>query len=1479
MRGVVVCSLALFACAPSAGDGGAADPDLGAPPLPPRAVCGNGVVEVDEACDDGNDDPTDACNGCQPAACGDGVLRADLTEGEDGWEQCDDGNVFEDDGCRSDCRAARCGDGVLDEGERCDDGNEDDTDHCRSDCRPARCGDEIVNGDEACDDSNGVDTDACTNACEVAVCGDGIVWAGAEDCDGAQGCRDDCTLPACGDARVDDGEACDDGNERDTDGCTTECREAFCGDGLVREGVEECDGEAGCRADCTLPACGDGIVDGGEDCDDANDADDDACTNACADAVCGDGILRVDVAFGEAGWEGCDAPDDPDRCDADCVPLRCGDGVVDPEEGCDDGDQDERDACTNACRPAACGDGVLREDLEVGDEGFEVCDDGNDRDEDACLSDCTVAACGDGFVNAGVEQCDDGNLEPGDGCDGECRSERPVALREVPLAAGWASVRSNFHPQSACFDAPTGNVALMIQSRREIVLVDPATGLRAGQVPLVDYQHAVGVACDADAFHFTDYTANGGGPDLFRASRQGPPIVQTSNGRAAFGGFPLTVHGERMWRANDSNRYDWTPLTQLRVSTKEAPDVLIDQLQVAIPEGIGDLCHDGVALWVLGNVPEGNPVPGANLYRVDAESGQITEAYPGFYECENGRPAGLACEGPRGWLFCFNEDAQAPGGLVELRLPVGEACVDCFECGDGEVEGEEACDDGNQEAGDGCSPECEVEVREGAPVLVGEVALAAAWVGQHSNFHPQGAAYDAETGAVVLALQGRRRLDYVDPATGALDGGTPLPEHSHVVSVGVWGGRFVFSDYTSNGNGPDLLAVPRDGGSVVQQSPETDAFAGYPLTVFGDTIWRGVATPGYDWRGMRTIRVASMVDPDQIERRFEVPADVGDLCFDGVSLWVLGYEHEGPEASPDVSLYQVDPNTGALRVAFEGLYRCRTGRPAGLACDGDRARGWVVCYDEDGGDGTLAEFALNGCDEGCEPPEPPEPPEAPELVGEVATDAAWSGAHNNFHPQGACYDRASGRVVLMLQGRRRLDFVDPATGGLAGGLALDAYGHGVGVACGDAAFYFSDYSGNAGGPDLFRVAADNAAEQIGAGVAAFGGFPLAVDGGTMWRGGDSLEYDWSVLRSVRVSPVDAPDDIDAVLEVDVPMGIGDLCHDGAGLWALGYVHDEAPVPEADLYLLDPATGERRGVYEGVYRCARGRPAGLACDGEAARLWIFCYDEGEGDGVLAELRLAQTEVRRGRPELVGAVDLDAEWAGVHGNFHPQGACYDAPSGDVAVALQGRQRIDLVDPATGQLAGGVALGVDYNHATGVGCDADTFYFADYSGNRGGPDLFSLPRGGGEVAQISEAVAAYGGFPLAVHGDLMFRANDSQRYGWGDLQRVRVSSKATPDMVRVAYEAPVPTGIGDLCHDGDTLWALAYAHDPGGSPEASIIGMAPETGELRATHDAFYRCPRGLPSAWACDGETGRAWLLCYAGGGQRGVLAEFEMGLGR
>ncbi|WAS93589.1 DUF4215 domain-containing protein [Nannocystis punicea] len=162
-------------------------------------------------------------------------------------------------------------------------------------------------------------------------------------------------VPAmCGNGEVEGGEECDDGNDDNTDACLINCIDAFCGDDFVQAGVEECDdGDQldtnDCTAACKKPYCGDGFEhEGVEECDDGNDVDTDDCTSDCKAPVCGDGILT--------GTELCDdgpanLPKEtaqPTDCTTDCRPA-CGDGTVSTSEECDDMNDALGDGCTPTC--------------------------------------------------------------------------------------------------------------------------------------------------------------------------------------------------------------------------------------------------------------------------------------------------------------------------------------------------------------------------------------------------------------------------------------------------------------------------------------------------------------------------------------------------------------------------------------------------------------------------------------------------------------------------------------------------------------------------------------------------------------------------------------------------------------------------------------------------------------------------------------------------------------------------------------------------------------------------------------------------------------------------------------------------------------------------------------------------------------------------------------------------------------------------
>jgi len=202
------------------------------------------------------------------------------------------------------------------------------------------------------------------------------------------GCKADNTTP-CGDQTCRSGFSCDTIH----DVCVVPAQLEVC---VGEADGSECaiNGTYGyvCDQEVCLPSeCGDGILDvhSGEQCDDGNHIDDDACPNNCT--------------------------------------LNCGDGTVNPGEECDGNDLDGETCGTRGF-----------------DTGQLTCELNCTFDESQCAVDC-----GNGTVHS-TEGCDDDNTTSGDGCSDTCDVEggwecqgEPSVCTTIPynaLSGGGAHV-------------------------------------------------------------------------------------------------------------------------------------------------------------------------------------------------------------------------------------------------------------------------------------------------------------------------------------------------------------------------------------------------------------------------------------------------------------------------------------------------------------------------------------------------------------------------------------------------------------------------------------------------------------------------------------------------------------------------------------------------------------------------------------------------------------------------------------------------------------------------------------------------------------------------------------------------------------------------------------------------------------------------------------------------------------------------------
>ena len=303
--------------------------DVDAPPTPP-AVCPNGMVEAGEDCDDGDMIADVTCDESCRFTCGNGrvddtlgeLCDTGITSGEGECPSaCDDGMACTQDSLESSLCTAQClnvaitapadGDGCCPTGA-----NSTNDDDCQ-----AMCGNGVLESGEVCDTGIATGVGACPATCDdlmsctadtlmnggscQATCanvditqpmnGDGCCPPGANT-----GNDDDC-LPGCGNGVVDPGETCDTAITTGPGRCPTTCtdgmvctRDVLANDGTCTavctfpDITQPMNGDGCCPAgannnndnDCA-PVCRNGVVEQGEQCDDGNNVDTDACNNNC----------------------------------------------------------------------------------------------------------------------------------------------------------------------------------------------------------------------------------------------------------------------------------------------------------------------------------------------------------------------------------------------------------------------------------------------------------------------------------------------------------------------------------------------------------------------------------------------------------------------------------------------------------------------------------------------------------------------------------------------------------------------------------------------------------------------------------------------------------------------------------------------------------------------------------------------------------------------------------------------------------------------------------------------------------------------------------------------------------------------------------------------------------------------------------------------------------------------------------------------
>ena len=561
--------------------------------------------------------------------------------------------------------------------------------------------------------------------------------------------------PVCGDWKVEGDEECDDGNTTDGDGCDSHCR-------IERPPTEydKCEGVT-----ITLTGSGDEIRRGGISGSTTLLTHDYTATCSGATPNGKDAVFKVvpDVDGRMRAWVAESTFDEILYARTTCAAT----GTTSLKQ----------------CSASSTAYGMESVEFPVskGVPIFLIVDskDLNTAGTFRLEVEVTPGYCGNGVID-GAEACDDGNTNRGDGCDETCKIEatptRDTCAGEQLILTGnppSAKVTHGNVNLASNYTAVSGTPCYVANSKDAVYQVTPAVDGRLVAKLKANFDasiYARGTSCTSTTAASqlacsNSQPANGEEVISFPVTKQTNYwlFVETHDGQNGMYDLEVTVHpavcGNGVRDGNEECDGDDVPpgylcdtdCTLWRPADDKCPG---EPLTLTGPEGgpwtisfngttlnyfddaVSSTCHFTSVTGTTLGTPTG---PDATYLITPPADGQLRVQVsssvfdPVLY-------ARSSCATPNTELGCINATSGKPS-TEELVLPVRKDVpvtifVDAYQtgtggafsftaelkpavCGDGKLDGNEECDDGNAINGDGCNTACKLEMLSGLNVCPG----------------------------------------------------------------------------------------------------------------------------------------------------------------------------------------------------------------------------------------------------------------------------------------------------------------------------------------------------------------------------------------------------------------------------------------------------------------------------------------------------------------------------------------------------------------------------------------------------------------------------------------------------------------------------------------------------------------------------------------------------------------------------------------